>query len=63
MESTKPDHFLINVNNKEELVDIAEKLGCQVTDVIYAIEMLQTNRRSDVYSWIIDETFKAHLKK
>lgn len=61
-EPQKPDYFLIDVTNKEELDYIASKLGCQVSDILSAIETLNTHERATIYIYIIDETFKANLK-
>jgi hypothetical protein len=61
-EPKKPDYYLIDINDKEELVYIATKLGCHVSDILTAIETLKTRNRAKIYSYIIDGTFKAHFK-
>ena len=60
-EPKKPAYYLINTEDKEELIYIAEKLGCKVSDIHYAIETLKTHKRSVIYSWIVDQTFKGQL--
>lgn len=58
----KPDHYQIDVENKEELAYIASKLGCQVDDILLAIQTLKTRKRSVIYTHIIDQVFKAHMR-
>jgi len=54
--------YLIDVENKEELQYIAEKLGCKVNDIISVVNTLETRKRSTIYSYLIDQAFKAHYK-
>ena len=61
-EQKKPDYYQIDIENKEELTYIASKLGCQVDDILSAIETLRTSKRSVIYTHIIDAVFKANLK-
>jgi|GEM_PF-6006908 len=57
VEHRKPDYLLIDINDVDELIYIAAKLGCDVSDIYLAVETLKTHRRADVYSWLVDEKY------
>lgn len=62
-EIKKPDYYQIDINDPEELIYIARKLGCNVSDILTAVGSLKTRKRSAIYSYIIDGIFKGHLKQ
>ena len=62
-EIKKPDYYQIDINDPEELIYIARKLGCNVGDILSAVGALKTRKRSAIYSYIIDGIFKEHLKQ
>ena len=58
----KPNDFLIDQNNPEELLYVAARMGCNVNDILEAIETLKTNKRLKIYTWLIDKAFRAQYK-
>ena len=47
-----PKGFTIDITNKKELADIANKFNCSPSDIIVAMVVLKTKERSLVYKWL-----------
>ena len=63
VEQNKPDYYMIDITDPEELIYIARKLGCNVSDILAAVELHKTRNRSAIYNYIIDGIFKGHIQQ
>ena len=63
VEQNKPDYYMIDITDPEELLYIARKLGCNVSDILKAVELNKTCNRSAIYNYIIDEIFQGHIQQ
>ena len=57
------ESHLIDVSNLEDLNYIAKKLGCSASDILEAVAELKSFKRSKIYTWLIDKSFKSQYNK